>query len=239
MSWCDTCINIDTNLCDKCVNNNIFEDHYEEATYELRVQRREEELKKREEERKKAEDSMCQEYIEVVLSPSFCKTFAKAKLFASKSPYRQKMMVVWARENALIAHNNYILCELYCQVPGPLKNKYITRIENMIEKPRVAIATKNPATNQPLEFPQYEKLFTAKHWIEQPNLRKTDNNKIKIYEPVWLIFGDTEFFIDKKYYSIVLDALEDIDLIGYSNPNQPVIFQSKLGRAVICPLVRI
>lgn len=243
MTWgdCDTCINIDTPLCDECIHNESLEDHYEKATPEKIAQRKEEEKRQEKKRRRQIEEALCQDYIELELTQEFCEAFDRAKMFASQDPNMPRWMVVWAREEALMATNTYIMGEIYCLVPEVLRGKYIARIE----PGRAAIATHYPdLCGMPLVFPaNYAAIFDHKQEISNPNFSQiTTRTERKDFwetrEIITLTCSETEIYLDAQYYDTVLAALGDIHRLGYTDERSGVVFYSQLGRAVVMPLLK-
>lgn len=246
---CVTCINKETCICDECIfdGNVARKNRYTEATPEWITQYEKEKKRTAEDRRKMAEGLMCQDYLYITFPEDFRETFNKAKLFTKQDPDDIKFMSVWARENALVASNNCMMCELYCSVPFPLLNKYITRVERF----GVWIATKNPTTLEPLEiFPKdYDKHFKALFSEVAADINKIAKRVTTLdatvdgnTEVIKLTLGknvavNTVIYINPYYYETTLKALGDITYLGYTDDNSPVIFHSKVGRVAIMPIV--
>lgn len=245
---CDTCLNKGTSICNECIFEGNVErkNKYSEATHERIAQRMTEEEKKREKKRIMAEELMCQDYIDIYVSEEFKETFNKAKMFASKDPDNIKFMSVWAKEDALVASNSYMMCELYCVIPFLLRKSYITRIENS----RVWIATEDPTTLEPLKiFPKdydihFKGLFTqpilCSDLIKIAERVTTDDNT----ELIKLSLGknvaaNTVIYINPYFLETTTEALGDINCIKYTDNKSSVIFYSKVGRVAIMPIVRL
>lgn len=232
---CEKCQNYDTGVFCECIHNKNLKDCFEEATPEM--------ISKRESEKTKiCEDYLCQEYIDIVSPITFVEMFKKAKKFTANYK-KPRWMLVYAGDDALLASNTFMICEIKCYIPTVLRGKHIARIE----PGRVAIATTDPSYatlipgNKPkLVFPKYEQFFEHRWVIENPDFSKIAKRVKSEYvlgEYIKLSLGEVKLLLNPNCFDTILEELGSINWIGYTDSTSSVIFGSIIGRVTLSPIV--
>ncbi|MEN6325824.1 MAG: hypothetical protein ABFD18_06420 [Syntrophomonas sp.] len=225
---CETCVHYESGLdiCEECeYGEHEYYDHYEKAS-------KEDIAKREEEERQKAEAEAMSGYIDVDIPDDFRKAFEMAKKCAASIHFRKIFMSVYATsEGTLVASDTYRLIELKCEVPEPLKEKCIVKLED------------NRAAIHQGDFPNYKAIFEACNEYDSvpykgitlnPSDPEPDGRGFKI---TCLEFPGVNIPINKAFLDVMCEILTGDIRAFYPEKNlAPVLFTGDNARMLIVPL---
>jgi len=119
---CKKCAHLESRYCNSCYHNDKFDNRYEEASFE-EVERR------RKNEHQEMENMLCDQFIRLHLTQEFTEIFSKAKYVVKDCPH-PVYLTIFAKDNSILASDGYMMCQLFCDVPKPLRGKKLVKLVN-------------------------------------------------------------------------------------------------------------
>jgi hypothetical protein len=217
---CNTCEYLASCLCSRCYHSHDLKDYYEEASkdyYEI-------------------EDALCDQFIELQKTQEFTEVFCKAKSILEDCPY-PKYLTIFAEDKSILACDGYMLCQLFCDVPEPLRGTKLVKLVNdgvFISKNSQSLWDTNMECVLSLLRPKPEQ----QRPYNASEIKKEDEDAI--FSFVDLDGKPLLLRMRTKYLENAVDILGEELLIGIgSRPDHFIpnyfIFENSKGRIIICP----
>ncbi len=227
---CDTCVYLASHYCDKCYHNSDIEDYYEEASPE--------ELKQRQrDEQHKMENVLCDRFVKLQLPQNFVEVFSKAKSILENCSYPTYLTII-TENKSVLSCDGYILCQLFCDVPEPLKGKKLVRLAS-----NGVYISNNTQTLWDKQMDSVLSLLLGKPEQQHPynasEIKKEDEDAI--FSFVDLDGKPLLLRMRTKYLESTVDilGLEGLSIGIGSRPDHLIpfyfIFENFTGRIVVCP----